>query len=421
MISMISNYELANSILEKYHQEHLLNFYNELNNEQKTLLVNQICSINFQQIFDLYEASKTDEVIPLNLIEPLAYTIKSKLTKDQIDYYENIGNTIIKNNEFAVVTLAGGQGTRLGYKGPKGTFELDIQPKKSLFELLCDIIKEANSKYNVTIPWYIMTSVYNDEETKKFFEEKNYFNYPKESVYFFKQSELPIIDISGNLILEEIYKVKEASNGNGDVFNSMKINGILDNMKKKNIKWVSFCGVDNVILDIVDPLFLGITIAHNKLIASKTLFKKDVNDKDWIFVRKNNKPAIIDCNYLSPEMKIATDENGKYLYRETNMLAHLFNISAIEKVCNEKLIYHRAFKKNNFVNEEGMKQVPEKPNTFKFETFIFDAFSLFNDIELLRVNEEDEFAPIKDFTGPHNPEVAKELYEKKHETLKVAY
>lgn len=421
MISMISNYELANSILEKYHQEHLLNFYNELNNEQKTLLVNQICSINFQQIFDLYEASKTDEVIPLNLIEPLAYTIKSKLTKDQIDYYENIGNTIIKNNEFAVVTLAGGQGTRLGYKGPKGTFELDIQPKKSLFELLCDIIKEANSKYNVTIPWYIMTSVYNDEETKKFFEEKKYFNYPKESVYFFKQSELPIIDISGNLILEEIYKVKEASNGNGDVFNSMKINGILDNMKKKNIKWVSFCGVDNVILDIVDPLFLGLTIAHNKLIASKTLFKKDVNDKDWIFVRKNNKPAIIDCNYLSPEMKIATDENGKYLYRETNMLAHLFNISAIEKVCNKKLIYHRAFKKNNFVNEEGMKQVPEKPNTFKFETFIFDAFSLFNDIELLRVNEEDEFAPIKDFTGPHNPEVAKELYEKKHETLKVAY
>ena len=191
MISMISNYELANSILEKYHQEHLLNFYNELNNEQKTLLVNQICSINFQQIFDLYEASKTDEVIPLNLIEPLAYTIKSKLTKDQIDYYENIGNTIIKNNEFAVVTLAGGQGTRLGYKGQKGTFELDIQPKKSLFELLCDIIKEANSKYNVTIPWYIMTSVYNDEETKKFFEEKKYFNYPKESVYFFKQYEVP--------------------------------------------------------------------------------------------------------------------------------------------------------------------------------------------------------------------------------------
>lgn len=421
MINMMPNYEIAKEILEKYHQEHLLNFYNELNNEQRTLLINQICNINFDQIFDLYEASKTDEVISTNLIEPLEYTIKSKLTKEQISYYENIGNTIIKNNEFAVVILAGGQGTRLGYKGPKGTFELDINPKKSLFELLCDTLKVANNKYNVTIPWYIMTSIYNDEETKKFFEQKNYFNYPKDCIHFFKQSELPLIDIFGNLILEETYKIKESSNGNGDVFNSIKRNGILEEMKEKNIKWVSFGGVDNVILDIVDPLFLGLTISHNKLVASKTLFKKDINDKDWIFVRKSGKPAIIDCNYLSSSMKNAIDKNGNYLYRETNMLAHLFNISAIEKACNEKLPYHRAFKKNNFVNEEGMKQVPEKPNTFKFETFIFDAFSLFNDIELLRVNESDEFAPIKDFSGPHNPEVAKQLYEEKHETLKITH
>ena len=104
-----------------------------------------------------------------------------------------------------------------------------------------------------------------------------------------------------------------------------------------------------------------------------------------------------------------------------NMLAHLFHVSAIDKICNTKLPYHRAFKKNTFINDEGMKQVPETPNTFKFETFIFDAFSLFNDIELLQVEVEDEFAPIKDFTGPHNPEVAKELYEKKHEILKMTH
>lgn len=419
MISMISNYELANSILERYHQEHLLNFYNELNNEQKTLLLNQICSIDFKQIFDLYEASKTDEVIPLNLIEPLEYTIKSKLSKDQIIYYENIGNSIIKNNKFAVVTLAGGQGTRLGYKGPKGTFELDIQPKKSLFELLCDILKEANIKYNVTIPWYIMTSIYNDEETKKFFETKNFFGYPKEYIKFFKQSQLPLIDINGNLILEELYKIKEASNGNGDVFASMKSDGILEDIYNRKIEWISFSGVDNVILEIVDPLFLGLTIYNNKLIASKTLFKENADDKDWIFARRNGKPAIINSCHLTDSMKIAKNSDGKYLYRQMNMLAHLFHISAIDKICNTKLPYHRAFKKNTFINDEGMKQVPESPNTFKFETFIFDAFSLFNDIELLQVEAEDEFAPIKDFTGPHNPEVAKELYEKKHEILKV--
>lgn len=416
---MVQNLEKAKDILKKYHQEHLLAFYDELNNKEKAYLLNQICSINFEQILNLYEASKIDEVLPSNLIEPLPYNIKREIPKDKFALYENIGVDAIKRGKFAVVTMAGGQGTRLGYKGPKGTFELDITPKKSLFEILCDTLKDACAKYKVVIPWYIMTSTYNDEATRKFFEEKNFFGYPKKYIKFFKQSQLPLIDINGNLILEELYKVKEASNGNGDVFSSMKSEGILKDIAKKRIEWISFSGVDNVILEIVDPVFLGLTISNNKLTASKTLFKENVNDKDWIFAKRNGKPAIINSCHLTDSMKIAQDSSKKYLYRQTNILAHLFHISAINKICEVKLPYHRAFKKNTFINCEGMKQVPESPNTFKFETFIFDAFSLFDDIELLQVEVEDEFAPIKDFAGPHNPETAKELYLKKHEVLKT--
>ena len=417
MIYMLQDYESAKSVLKKYNQEHLLNFYDELNNEEKLALINQIFHIDFNQIFDLYEASKTDEVIPHNVIEPLKYKVKSQLSQDEIAYYEEISKDVLINNKYAVVTMAGGQGTRLGYKGPKGTFELDIIPKKSLFEILCDNLKKANQKYNCTIPWYIMTSIYNDEATKNFFKQKDYFGYPKDMVFFFNQSELPLIDINGNLILEELYKVKEASNGNGDVFDSMMKNGILDDMKNKQIEWIFFSGIDNVILEIVDPLLLGLTIRHHKLVASKTLLKKNIDDKDWIFARKNGKPSIINSCHLTDDMKEAKNEDGNYLYRETNMLAHLFHISAVDKITKVSLPYHRAFKKNTFVNEEGMKQVPENPNTFKFETFIFDAFSLFDDIELLRVEEDDEFAPIKDFNGIHNPEVAKEKYEKKYKTI----
>ncbi len=416
---MVQNLEKAKDILKKYHQEHLLAFYDELNNKEKAYLLNQICSINFEQILNLYEASKIDEVLPSNLIEPLPYNIKREIPKDKFALYENIGIDAIKRGKFAVVTMAGGQGTRLGYKGPKGTFELDITPKKSLFEILCDTLKDACAKYKVVIPWYIMTSTYNDEATRKFFEEKNFFGYPKKYIKFFKQSQLPLIDINGNLILEELYKVKEASNGNGDVFSSMKSEGILKDIAKKRIEWISFSGVDNVILEIIDPVFLGLTISNNKLTASKTLFKENVNDKDWIFAKRNGKPAIINSCHLTDSMKIAQDSSKKYLYRQTNILAHLFHISAINKICEVKLPYHRAFKKNTFINCEGMKQVPESPNTFKFETFIFDAFSLFDDIELLQVEVEDEFAPIKDFAGPHNPETAKELYLKKHEVLKT--
>ena len=308
-------------------------------------------------------------------------------------------------------------GTRLGYKGPKGTFELEMTPKKSLFEIVCDYLKSANKKHNTTIYWYIMTSIYNDADTKKFFEQKNYFGYDKEHIIFFKQSQLPLIDINGNLILEELYKIKEASNGNGDVFSSMKKHHIIELMKENKIEWVFFAGVDNVLLDPTDSLFLGLTANSNCKISSKTLFKKDVNNPDWIFARKNGKPAIINSCHLTDDMKIEKDDNGNYLYRETNMLAHLFHISAIEKLSNAVLPYHRAFKKNTYVNDEGMKQVPESPNTFKFETFIFDAFSLFDDIQLLRVEEKDEFAPIKDFNGIYNPEVAKNMYENKFNNL----
>ena len=130
MLTMQKNYDKAKDVLKKYHQEHLLNFYDELNNEEKEALINQICHIDFAQILNLYEASKTDEIIPHNVIKPLAYKVKNQLSQDEITYYEEISKDIILNNKYAVVTLAGGQGTRLGYKGPKGTFELDIKPKK---------------------------------------------------------------------------------------------------------------------------------------------------------------------------------------------------------------------------------------------------------------------------------------------------
>jgi len=409
----MDNYAKAKDLLKTYNQEHLLRFYDELNNKEKEFLINQICNINFKQIFDLYEASKIDEVIPTNLIQPLPYFDKSKLSASDITFFKNIGENIIKNNKYAVVTMAGGQGTRLGLKGPKGTFELDITPKKSLFEIACDNLKKANNKYNITIPWYIMTSIYNDKQTKDFFYSKNFFGYPKEYVTFFTQSELPLIDISGNLILEEIYKVKEASNGNGDVFRAMDSSGIINIMKKQNINWVFFTGIDNVILETVDPILLGISVNNKTEVASKTLLKKDANSKDWVFARKNGKPAIINSCHFNDFMKEAKDENGNYLYRDMNMLAHLFSLSAIELLSKQKLPYHRAFKKNPFVNEEGMKQVPDNPNTFKFENFIFDAFGFFDNISLLRIKEEEEFAPIKDFNGIHNPEIAKDMYLKK--------
>ncbi|MFR2533982.1 MAG: UTP--glucose-1-phosphate uridylyltransferase [Clostridia bacterium] len=415
--------EQAKQILKKYKQEHLLRFYPILESWQQAFLISQILDTDFEQILTLYEDSKTDEIILPHMLEPLPYIDKTKLSKDCLAHYEKIGVETIKRKAFAVVTMAGGQGTRLGFNGPKGTFELDTYPKKSLFEIICDELKTAQKNYFVTIPWYIMTSKQNYKDTLAFFEKKNWFDYPKESIFFFQQAELPLIDVSGNLLLEEPYKIKEASNGNGDVFSSLKRARLLEQMQRNSIEWLFFSGVDNVLLPLIDPIFLGVTIANHCLVSSKTLRKENSLDKDWVFARKNGKPAIVDCSFLTDDMKIATDANGNDLYRDTNLLAHLFHYSAVSTICDKLLPYHRAFKKNTFINEEGMKQIPDKPNTFKFENFIFDAFTYFDNLCLLRVSAKEEYAPIKDYNGPYNPEIATMRYEniKLHRYLELLH
>lgn len=411
--------KLAKDILQKYNQEHLLNFYNEISEKQKSILINQILTINFEEIITLYTNSINNKPTHNEEITPLLHFEKDKLDAITKENYTNLGKSIIKNNQLAIVTMAGGQGTRLGYKGPKGTYMLNLKPiKKSLFQILAENIQEANKKYNVIIPWYIMTSLENDKQTKAFFEINNFFEYPKEKITFFTQDKLPIIDITGKLLLQEPYLIKEASNGNGNVFKSMKSNGIIDKLETEGIKWISFGGIDNVLLKNADPLFIGMTAGKNLEIGSKSIFKKEPLEKTAVYCRKNGKPSILDYDEITLELSESKLSNTDiYLYREANILSHIMSINAVKESSKLNLKYHRTFKKNSFVNFEGVKEVPDKPNTFKFENFIFDAFSHFDDMLLLRVDENEEFAPIKDFTGIYNPDTAIEKYNnfrKKH-------
>lgn len=413
--------KIVEQLLKKYKQEHLLNFYNEISETEKNILINQILDIDFENICKLYKDSKETKNSSNIEISPLQHIEKNKLSNREINYYTEIGETIIHNHQIAVVTMAGGQGTRLGYKGPKGTYMLNLKPfKKSLFQIIAENIIETNTKYKTCIPWYIMTSEENNKQTQDFFEINDFFDYPKEKIKFFIQDKLPIIDINGKLILQEPYLIKEASNGNGNVFRAMQKAQILDELRNNGIKWICFGGIDNVLLKNVDPLFLGLTIYNNMKIGSKSIFKKEPLEKTAIYCKKNGKPSILDYDEISLELSEKKIRNtNTYLYREANMLSHIMSLDAVYKVKDIELKYHRAFKKNAFVNFEGVKQVPDKPNTFKFENFIFDAFSYFDDMLLLRVDENEEFAPIKDFTGIYNPDTAIEKYNNYKNTNSV--
>lgn len=399
--------------LEKYGQSHLLEFYDELYEHERHKLLSQLHSIDFEKVNSLYENLREVPIPTGETIEPIDYSIKKDIPVIEQRALENIGTEILKQNSYAVLTMAGGQGTRLGHKGPKGTFELNLFPKKvSLFEILADKIARANKRYKIEIPWFIMTSENNNQETIEFFKQKNYFGLNKYKIYFFVQDKLPIVSSeTGKILLSETYQVNEASNGNGDLFEALNRHHLIEQMRLSGIKWVFVSGIDNILVKIADPIFLGLTIKNNCEIGAKTIFKQDPYSNDWVFCKKDGKPAMLGHERITEEITNAM-KNGKSLYREVNILCHLFSVDAIEKIANLDLPYHRARKKNTFINDEGMKIVPETENSFKFEKFIFDSFKFFDNIALLRVEEEKEFAPIKDPIGVYSPETATKLYMK---------
>lgn len=182
-------------LLKKYNQEHLLAFWDELTDEQKEKFLFQLSHINFKKVDSLYKSLKTISIPKGEIVEPLDYYIKNEISTKERRALENQGTEILKNGHYAVVTMAGGQGTRLGHKGPKGTFELNLSPRKeSLFEILATKITQANKRFNISIPWYIMTSETNNADTIKFFEKNNYFGLDKSNINFFIQNKLPLVD-----------------------------------------------------------------------------------------------------------------------------------------------------------------------------------------------------------------------------------
>ncbi len=408
---MEETYSILKSKLDKYNQSQLLNFYDTLDEDKKMKLLSQIEKIDFEQMNKLYR--KTQEKIEFgnDKIEPISYVEKDKMNKTEIEEYDRLGSNIIKSGKLAVVTMAGGQGTRLGHKGPKGTFDLGLDSHKSIFEILCDTLKEAKDKYNVYVPWYIMTSEENNKQTTEFFENNNYFGYDKDKIMFFKQGQLPMCNTEGKIILDENGLIKEAADGHGGVFESMRKDGVIEDMNKKGVQWVFIGGVDNILAKMVDSVFIGLAIKKNVLAAGKSVVKAGPKEKVGVFCKRNEKPSVIEYTEITEEMSEAKNENGDLLYGESHILCNLFNINAIIDVSERKLPYHSAFKKAKYINEDGKLIVPDKPNAYKFEEFIFDAFEYLNDMAIMRVKREEEFAPVKNAEGVDSPETARKLYK----------
>ena len=236
--------------LEAKNQNEIINLMkNVFSDEENEKLASQINGIDLDKVMNLYENATNIPKVDESKIEHIQYTDLSTLDEESFKAYKSAGEEIIKAGKYAVITMAGGQGTRLGHKGPKGTYKIDtVNGEKYLFEVIIDSLKKANNKYGVIIPWYLMTSEDNNDQTVAFLEEHDYFGYDKNKVYFFKQGKVPMVKTDGNIVIDKNKLIKEASDGNGSIYKSLKKAGLLEQMKNDSIEWAFVGGVDNILL-----------------------------------------------------------------------------------------------------------------------------------------------------------------------------
>ena len=393
----------AQNLLKEKGQGHLLDGFAALSSRQQKKLLSDIEDIDWE----LFKENSGERE---GKIEPLAGLSRKDILLNQTEF-EAQGVKTLKEGKVGAVLLAGGQGTRLGFQAPKGTYDLGISRPLYIFECLINNLLAVTKKAGARVPLFIMTSEKNDFATRKFLKEHDYFSYPEEDVAFFVQEMAPATDFSGKILLEDRGKIALSPNGNGGWFSSMKRAGLMQKLKERGVEWLNVFAVDNVLQRIADPLFVGATVLSGMPCGAKTVKKIEPREKVGVLCKRGGIPDIIEYYELNEEMASAVDENGQYLYGDGVILNYLFSFSKLEQLAEEKLPVHRARKKVPYFNGKEVV-VPQAENAYKYEMLILDMVRLMGGVLPFEVEREKEFAPIKNATGVDSVESARELLQK---------
>ncbi|MCR4727983.1 MAG: UDPGP type 1 family protein [Lachnospiraceae bacterium] len=399
--------------VKKYGQEQLLKYVDEISPAEADKLKAQIEELDFDVLSAL---SNSNEVLKRGKITPLESLELSEIEKHK-DEYEKAGIEALKAGKVAAVLLAGGMGTRLGSDAPKGVFNIGKTRDLYIFECLINNMMKVVDRIGRYIRLYVMTSDLNYEATVSFFNEKNFFGYPKDQVIFFKQAMAPCCDMNGKVFLESKSKVSTSPNGNGGWFLSMIRSKVIDDVKKNGIEWFNVFAVDNVLQYICDPVFIGATILNKRDIGAKVVRKNHPDEKVGVVCLEDGRPSIVEYYELTDSMRDEVDERGERVYNFGVILNYLFNVSSLEEIVKTSLPYHVVDKKIPYIDENGNPVKPEEPNGHKFEQLVLDMIHMSDSCLPFEVVREKEFAPIKNKTGIDSVESAQALLEKNGVTL----
>ena len=402
------NFEEAKKKLAEYGQTHVLNYFDELTQEQKEELLTQIDETDFSVVryaANPHGGQKRGKITPLGAME-IAEIEKNRA------HFEKVGLEALRAQKIGAVLLAGGMGTRLGSDDPKCMYNIGITKPvyimQRLIENLMDVVNEAG----VPVPLFIMTSDKNHDKTVAFMEKMDYFGYDREMVRFFKQDMAPAVDYNGKVYMESKYRIATSPNGNGGWFLSMMNSGVLDRAKELGVEWLDIFAVDNVLQRIADPCFVGATLESGCATGAKVVKKVTPDEKVGALCLEDGKPSIVEYYDMTPELLEAKDEKGDPAYNFGVILNYLFREKDLERIVNDELPVHVVEKKIPYMNAQGEAVKPGEPNGYKFEQLAVDLVRELDTCLPYEVLREREFAPIKNKTGVDSVESARELCKK---------
>jgi UDP-N-acetylglucosamine/UDP-N-acetylgalactosamine diphosphorylase len=398
-------------LLERHGQPHILGHVQRLSPEKREVFCRNLARLNLPLAFQLYgefsgqKGSRTD----LSSIGP-APIISIPKTPEEIQRREkaiHLGEALIRGNQVAVLIVAGGQGTRLGFPGPKGFFPISPVKKKPLFQLFAESIQALSTRYRAGMPLLVMTSQENREETETFFESRGFFGLPKSQVHFFCQGMLPTLTPGGKLILGDETSLLANPDGHGGSLKALYESGLAGRLKGQGVSEIFYCQVDNPLAKIADPAFIGYHRQEGADISTKVVRRQNLEEKVGIYGMVNRKPAIIEYSDFSPKDYRSRDEQGNIRYWAGNMAIHMISLSFVDRLNRRgfALPYHRAVKEVEGLDPAGRN---EKMAGLKFETFVFDSIPLAQKACCMEVVREEEFAPVKNQTGIDSPDTARQ-------------